>query len=86
MPNEFNTIEDARAEILRLQEDIVTLTTERDSARDALSESEKRLAEVRDLNHKYFLKLSTQNDPDRDDGDDEPTPPTCEEFALTLKI
>lgn len=85
MANEINTIEEARAEILRLQEELNTLTNERDSARETLTETEKRLQEVRDLNHKYFLKLSTPADPDRDDGDDE-TPPTCEEFALTLKI
>lgn len=85
MVNEINTIEEARAEILRLQEELNTLANERDSARETLNETERRLQEVRDLNHKYFLRLTTPTDPDPDDGDDE-TPPTCEEFALTLKI
>lgn len=84
MPNEINTIEEARAELIRLQEEIVMLANERDAARESLAETERRLQEVRDLNHKYFLKLSTPPDPDPDDGED--TPPTCEEFARTLKF
>lgn len=84
MANDVNTIEEARAKILRLQEEMETLTNERNSARETLAETEKRLQEVRDLNHKYFLKLTTpaDNDPDKDD---EPAP-TCEEFAATLKF
>ena len=79
------TLEEAQARILELEEQVTTLTNERDQTRETLTETEKHLQEVRDLNHKYFLKLSTQNNDPEPDDEDEPVP-TCEEFALTLKI
>lgn len=79
------TLEEAQERILELEEQVTTLTNERDQTRETLTETEKHLQEVRDLNHKYFLRLSSQADPDPDDKDDEPVP-TCEEFAATLKI
>lgn len=83
---EINTIEEARAEILRLNDVVTTVTAERDAAREIQAETEKRLQEVRDLNQQYFLRLTSQNDPDPDDKDDDADVPTLEEFALSLKI
>ena len=78
------TLEEAQARILELEEQVTTLTNERDQTRETLAETEKNLTEVRDLNHKYFLRLSSKPDPDPDEKD--APVPTCEEFALTLKI
>lgn len=78
------TLEEAQARILELEEQVTTLTSERDNVQQNLTETERTLQEVRDLNHKYFLRLSNNPTPAPDDGKEDT--PTLEEFALTLKI
>lgn len=86
---EFKTIEEAKAEIIRLQEQL----TERTNERDTLSQNNERLSnelqEVRQLNQTYFNKLSaqftTQPEGDDEDGDDE-APQTCEDYAATINL
>lgn len=86
MPD-FNTLEEARAEILRLNGELANAQTERDNYSTRITELEAENRNVRELNQKYFLKLSAQYAPEsEDDGDDEPDAPTCEEFAKTLTI
>lgn len=84
---EINTLEEARAEIIRLNEAL----TERTNERDTLSQNNTRLTteleSVRQLNQQYFNKLSAQYSQDggKTDSEDEEAP-TCEEFAKTLNI
>ena len=83
---EFNTLEDARAEILRLNEELTTAQTERDNYSAKVNELSGDLEKVRTLNQQYFLKLSAQYNPPKDEDTDEPDTPTCEDFAKTLTI
>lgn len=84
---EFKTIEEAKAEILRLNEEL----TERTNERDTLSKNNEALTadleSVRKLNQTYFNKLSAQYSEQEEEDDEEEKPPkTCEEFAKTLNI
>lgn len=82
---EFNTIEEARAEIIRLQEQVTELTNERDTLSQNNATQAQELESVRKLNQQYFNKLSMQQRPQEDD--QEPaTVTTCEDFAKTLTI
>lgn len=84
---EFNTIEEARAEILRLNEQVTELTNERDTLSQNNATLSGELEDVRKLNQQYFNKLSQQYIPTEDKKDDlEGEVPSCEDFAKTLKI
>lgn len=83
----FATLEDAQAEILRLNEELATVKSERENyskkVNDLTAENEK----VRELNQKYFLKLSAQYNPIPDpNAEEEPDVPSCEDFAKNLDI
>ena len=89
MPPEFNTIEEARAEILRLTGELDKATTERENYTKRISTLENDLEKVREINQQYFLQLSQQykpSTPKADDDADEDDAPSCEEFAKTLTI
>lgn len=83
---EFNTLEEARAEILRLTEELATANTERENYSTRVSELTAEVEKVRELNQQYFLKLSAQYVPTPDTDEDEQDPPSCEDFAATLTI
>ncbi len=83
---EFNTLEEARAEILRLNEELTTAQTERDNYSTRINELTSEVEKVRELNQKYFLKLSTQYNPTPDPEDEDHDAPSCEDFAKTLTI
>ena len=86
MPKEFNTIEEARAEIIRLQEELTERTNERDTLSQNNTTLSTELESVRKLNQSYFNKLCAQNSKqDEPDEPDDPAP-SCEEFAKTLNI
>lgn len=82
----FDTLEEAQAEILRLQ----GVNTELTNERDTLSQNNKALTEdlekVRTLNQNYFNRLVAQSSPQTEKEDDTPDAPSCEEFAKTIKI
>ena len=83
----FETIEEARAEILRLQEQVTELTNERDTLSQNNATQAQELESVRKLNQTYFNKLSaqySQQEGEKDDGEEEA--PSCEDFAKTLDI
>lgn len=84
---EFNTIEEARAEIIRLQDQVTELTNERDTLSQNNTTLTGELESVRKLNQQYFNKLSAQysQEPDKKD-DDEEEVQSCEDFAKTLNI
>ena len=83
MANEINTIEEARAEILKLQDQVTELTNERDTLSQNNADQARELESVRKLNQQYYNKLSQQNSAheDEDQEDQEPKTPTCEEIA-----
>ena len=84
---EINTLEEARAEILRLNEQVTTLTNERDTLSQNNTTLSGELESVRKLNQQYFNKLSQQFIPTEDKNNDgEEEVPTCEDFAKTLNI
>lgn len=84
---EINTIEEARARILELQEQVTELTNERDTLSQNNATQARELEDVRKLNQKYFNKLSQQSLPAEGEKDkDEDEAPSCEEFAKTLNI
>lgn len=81
------TLEEAQAEIVRLNEELTERTNERDSLsndNNSLKEDNERL---RKLNQNYFNKLSAQFDASKDKKDEgEKEVQTCEEFAKTITI
>lgn len=83
---EINTIEEARAEILRLQGQVTELTNERDTLSQNNNTLTKELESVRKLNQQYFNKLSAQYSQEPDKTDIEEEVPSCEDFAKTLNI
>ena len=86
MPN-FSTVEEAQAEILRLNERVTELTNERDTLSQNNNTLTNELESVRKLNQQYFNKLSAQysQEPDKNYNEDEEVP-SCEDFAKTLNI
>lgn len=80
------TLEEAQAEILRLNEELSTAKTERDNYSAKVTELTAENEKVRELNQKYFLKLSAQYNPNPGPEPDEPDTPSCEDFAKSLTI
>ena len=84
----YDTLEEAQARILELDEQVGNLTTEKDSLSQDNEKLKKDNESLRTLNQKYFNKLIAQ-DTGKPDGkkkeDDEPVP-TCEDFAKTLNF
>jgi chromosome segregation ATPase len=80
------TLEEAQAEILRLNEELTTVKNERDSYSTKVNEQADELEKVRNLNQQYFLKLSAQYVPNTDTDEDDADEPTCEDFAKSLTI
>lgn len=81
------TIEEAQAEIIRLQEENTRLTNERDTLSQNNTTQAQELESVRKLNQEYFNKLSQQYIPTEDKNDrEEEEVPSCEDFAKTLNI
>ena len=79
------TLEEAQAEILRLQEELNTAQSERDNYSNQLTDTQRALEKVRTINQEYFLKLTAQHNPPKPDEDDA-EPVSCEDFARTLTI
>ena len=81
------TLEEAQAEIIRLNEQVTELTNERDTLSQNNNTLTGELESVRKLNQQYFNKLSAQysQEPDKKD-DDEEEVQSCEDFAKTLNI
>ena len=81
------TLEEAQAEILRLQEQNTELQNERDTLSQNNASLTADLEKVRTLNQTYFNKLTAQySEQDGKQKEEEEEAPTCEDFAKTLKI
>ena len=80
------TLEEAQAEIVRLNDELTARTNERDTYQQnnqQLTEDNERL---RTLNQNYFNRLSAQFSKQDADEDDEDEVLSCEEFAKTIII
>lgn len=84
---EFNTLEEAKAEIIRLNEALTERTNERDTLSKDKESLTGELESVRKLNQAYFNKLSAQysQEPDKTNNQEEEVQ-SCEDFAKTLNI
>lgn len=80
------TLEEAQAEIIRLNEQVTELTNERDALSQNNATQAQELESVRKLNQQYFNKLSAQYSQEPDKTDEEEEVPSCEDFAKTLNI
>lgn len=81
------TLEEAQAEIIRLNEQVTELTNERDTLSQNNVTLTGELESLRKLNQQYFNKLSAQysQEPDKTDNDEEEVQ-SCEDFAKSLNI
>lgn len=86
MPNQFDTVEAAQAEILRLNGRITELETERDVLSQDKETLAKDLDKSRKLNQDYFNQLSVQYSQDKEEEEEEEEALSCEDFARTLDI
>ncbi len=84
--SKFNTLEEAQAEIIRLNEQVTELTNERDTLSQNNITITGELESVRKLNQHYFNKLNAQYSQEPDKADDEEEVQSCEDFAETLNI
>ncbi len=79
------TLEEAQQRILDLETQLAEVTNERDS----LSQNNETLVHdldaARTLNQKLFERV-TQSTAEETEEPEEETPPTCEEFARSMKI
>ena len=84
---EFNTLEDARAEIVRLNTELTRVNTENETLSRNNAELNRTVAEVRDINQQYFLRLQQQTLPEEDDSPESAKEEvqSSEEFALNFK-
>lgn len=81
------TLEEAQAEIIRLNEQVTELTNERDTLSQNNATLTGELESVRKLNQQYFNKLTAQYSQEADKTDNEEKEvQTCEDFAKTLDI
>ena len=82
------TLEEAQAEILRLQEQVTELTNERDTLSQNNNTLTGELESVRKLNQQYFNKLSAQYSPEQDENnnEDDKEVQSLEDFARTHNI
>lgn len=82
----FETLEEAQAEIVRLNEENTRLQNERDT----LSQNNETLTadneRIRTLNQQYFNKLQAQYAPQDGRREEDEEPPTCEEYAKNIKF
>lgn len=81
------TLEEAQEQIVNLNEQLTEITNERDTLRANNENLTADLNRVRELNQRYFERLSQQFvPPGSNSANEEPNEPTCEDFARSLKI
>lgn len=83
----FNTLEEAQAEILRLNEELTNRTNERDTLSQNNENLTNELNQVRTINQNYYNRLMAQySEPAGGAQQVTEEAPTCEEFAKTLSV
>ena len=84
---EFNTLEEACAEIVRLTDELAQRTADNETLSKQNETLSNDLAHVRSINQQYFNRLMAQDsDQAGKNHDNDEEAPTCEEFAKTLNI
>lgn len=79
------TLEEAQAEILRLEGELATANQERENLTQENGRLNADLQRVRDINQDYFLRLKAQTEPEEPEEPEE-EPLSCEDFAKSLNI
>lgn len=84
----YNTLEEAQARILELEDTVADLTTERDTLSQDNENLKNDVDRYRTLSQKYFDRLVVQEDSlkNADGEEEEEDVPTCEEFAKSINI
>lgn len=82
MPQQPQTLEEAREMLLQNNETISGLTSERDTLTQQNQELANQIEELRTLNQKLYLRASQGTEEPQKE---EPEPEPLEEFALKLK-
>ena len=83
----YDTLEEAQARIVELDEQIKTVSADRDTLSEQNNSLTSEIENLRTINQIYFNKLQAQDDssaPEKEE--DEPDVPSCEDFAKTIKI
>ena len=80
------TLEEAQARIVELTEENQRLQNDNETLSQNNNTLSEEIEKVRTINQDYFNRLMQQNASDTDDGDEDDTVPTCEEFASSLNI
>lgn len=85
---DITTLEEAQAEIVRLNDELTERTNERDTLSQNKAELEAELEKSRTLNQRYFERLCAQDNTGKDGkgAGADTEPPSCVEFARTLKF
>ena len=79
----YETLEAARERILELEEEVRTITGERDTANATIETLNAQMEDVRAINQRYFNRLMQD---EQKEEEEEKEPLSCEDFAKTLKI
>ena len=83
----YETLEEAQARIIELEDEKNNLTSERDTLLQNNKDLETQCEDLRTLNQKYFNRLIAQDTAENNKEDEESEEiPTCEEFAKNIKI
>ena len=83
---DYSTLEDAQERIVELEE----LLTQAEASSKELSQNNENLnaenERLRTLNQKYFNKLIAQDEHEEQNQHDAEEVPSCEDFAMTIKL
>ena len=87
MPDEIKTLEEAKAEIVRLNTELTNANNDKQTLSQNNENLAKELEQVRTINQQYYNRLMAQfSEPEGKKDEEDEDAPTCEEFAKTLKI
>lgn len=87
MSEEIKTLEEAKAEIVRLNTELTNANNDKQTLSQNNENLSKELEQVRTINQQYYNRLMAQfSEPEGKNDDEDEEAPTCEEFAKTLKI
>ena len=79
------TLEQAQQQILDLQDQLATVTAERDTLSENNNTLTAEVEDLRTLNQKLFLRTQANHTPTEEPEEDPPVP-TCEEYAKTITL
>lgn len=83
---DVNTLEEAKAELIRVSEEYDKLETEKKTLSQNNEQLTQELNTVRTINQEYYLKITASHSPEEEEEEEEPETPSCEDFAKTINI